>query len=81
MRGQYIFNMAKSRSLCLIFSITISGDSASYFLEMVVTISLEHTLTLTRMGVDRETLPSKGHKGPIYLPYGKTQIFDRFCLQ
>ena len=59
MKGQYIFNMTKSRSLCFIFSITISGDSASYFLEMVVIISLEGTLTQTRMGVDRITLPSK----------------------
>ena len=56
MRSQYIFNMAKSQSLCFIFS----GDSASYFLEMDVTISLEHTLVLTRMGVERVTLPGKG---------------------
>ena len=60
MRGQYIFNMAESRSLCFIFSITISGDPASYFLDMVVIISFEGTLTQTRMGVDRVTYLVRG---------------------
>ena len=45
--------MAMPRSLCFIFSITISEDSASYFLEMVIIVSLEGTLTETGIGVDR----------------------------
>ena len=72
--------MAKSRSLCFIFSFTISGDSASYFLQMVVIISLE--VTQTRMVVYMGTLPSKG---PIRDQYifllTKFQLFDRLCMQ
>ena len=32
----------------------------SYFIQMVVLISLEYTLAQTRMGFGRVTLPSKG---------------------
>ena len=71
--------MAKSRSLCFIYSITISGDSASYFLEMFVINSLGNTLPQTRMGEDRITLP---RKGPIRDKYiflvPKSPAFDRF---
>ena len=34
MRGQYVFLMTKSQSFYILFSISISGDSASYFIEM-----------------------------------------------
>ena len=44
---------------CL-FSISISGDSASYFIAMIMLISLECTLAQKRMGFGRVTCPSKG---------------------
>ena len=44
----------------IIFLIIISGDSVSCLLEMVMLISLEGTLTHTRLGVGRVTSPSKG---------------------
>ena len=43
-----------------LFSISISGDSASYFIQMISLISLEYTLAQTRMVFGRVTLPSKG---------------------
>ena len=37
MRGQYVFLMVKSLSfyICFVFSIISSGDSVSYFIEMM----------------------------------------------
>ena len=46
--------------LGFLFSISISGDSVSSFMEMIMFINLECTLTQTRMGFGRVTLPSKG---------------------
>ena len=43
-----------------LFSISISGDSTSYFIQMIMLISLEYTLAQTRMVFGRVTLPSKG---------------------
>ena len=51
-----------------LFSIIISGDTASYFIKMFmlislclfILISLECTLAQTRMGFGRLTLPSRG---------------------
>ena len=42
------------------FSIIISGVSASYFNEIIMLISFECILALTRIGFGRVTLPSKG---------------------
>ena len=42
-----------------LFSISIFGDSASYFSEMIMFISLECTLAQTRLGFGRVTLFSK----------------------
>ena len=42
------------------FSVTISGDSAAYFFEIIMLISLKSTLTQTRIKLDRVTFPSKG---------------------
>ena len=36
-----------------LFSITISGDSAAYFFEIIMLISLKGTLTQTRTKLDR----------------------------
>ena len=40
MRGQYVFPMAKSRSLYIsfVFLIISSGDSVSYFIEMIMLV-------------------------------------------
>ena len=59
MSDRYAFVMAKSQSFYM-FSISISGESASYFIQMIILISLEYTLALTRMVFGRVTLPSKG---------------------
>ena len=45
----------------LTFSITISGDSAAYFLlKLIMLISLKDTLIQTRTKLDRVTFPCKG---------------------
>ena len=46
MKDQYVFLMEKiSKCLCFLF---ISGDSASYFIEIIMCISWEGTLTQTK---------------------------------
>ena len=42
--------------ICFMFLITLSGNS--YFLDMIMLICLKGTLTQTRMGVGRVTLPN-----------------------
>ena len=42
------------------FQMIITEDSASYFIEMFMLISLECTLAQTRMEFGRATLPRKG---------------------
>ena len=65
--------------MCFIYSITIT---ASYFLEMSMLISLKGTLTQTRMGIGRVTLPSKGPmKGQFVFLITISKMFDRFCIQ
>ena len=55
------------------FSITISGDHASYFLEMNMLISLKGTWRQTGMGVGRA--PSKGPmRGQFVFLMAKFQI-------
>ena len=64
-----------------LFSISISGDSASYFFAMTILISLKGTLAQTRMWVGRVTLPSKGPmRGQNVLLMAKSQVFDRFYI-
>ena len=59
MWGQYVFLMAKPRSVSYFtFSIIISRVSASYFIGMIMLISLECNLTQTRMGFDNVHLSS-----------------------
>ena len=43
-----------------LFSITISGDSAAYFFEIIMLISLKGTVTQTRIKLDRVTFLCKG---------------------
>ena len=47
-------------SFFVCFSITISGDSAAYFFEIIMLINLKGTLTQTTTKLDRETFPCKG---------------------
>ena len=84
MRAHYAFNMAKPPFLFFffffffffVFSITISGDYASYFLEMNMLISLNGTLNQTGIGVGRVSLPSKGPmRGQYVFLMAKFQIF------
>ena len=61
-----------------LFSISISWDSGSYFIEMIMLINFECTLAQTRMEFGKVTLPSKG---PICLIYGKIpKFFYRFLF-
>ena len=46
-----------------LFSISVSRDSASYFIAMIMLINLECTLAQTRMEFGRVTCPSKGSMG------------------
>ena len=62
------------------FSVIISEDSVSYLLEMAVLISLECTLTQTRLGVGRVTLLVRGLMGPIICFMTKSQSFYRFSF-
>ena len=77
MRGQYVFIMAKSQSFYVLhFQLLIFGDSPSYFLEMIMLISLKGIFTQTRMGVGRVTLLSKGPMREQYdFLMAKSQIF------
>ena len=48
MRDQYVFLMANV-FIGFLFSISISGDFASYVIEMIMLLNLECTLAQTRM--------------------------------
>ena len=62
-------------SFIFFFSITISGDSAAYFFEIIRLISLKDTLAQTRMKLDRVIFPMQGaHEEPICRNYGKIPI-------
>ena len=57
MRGHYVSIWQSPDILCFVFSITISGDYASYCLEKNMLISLKGTMSQTGMGVDRVSFP------------------------
>ena len=61
-RGQYVFLMAKYCNLYgrFLFKLDFSGDSASYFLGIIMLISKIGTLTQIRMGEGRVTFSIKG---------------------
>ena len=59
MRGHYVSIWQSPKVLVFVFSIIISGDCASYFLEMNMLISLKGTLSQTGMEVGI-SLPRKG---------------------
>ena len=82
MRSQYVFLIAKSRSfISFIVSIIISGDAASYFLEMVMLISLKGSPTQTRMGIRRLAFPCKGPmRGQYVLFMEKSRSFYMFYI-
>ena len=88
MRGQFVFIWSESClffsvviQLLFFFSVIISGDSVSYLHEMVVLISLDGTLTQTRIGTGRVTFPSKRTMtGQYGVLIAKFQIFIRFIF-
>ena len=56
MTGQYIFLSAKYILFINVFySVIISADPVSYFLKMIMLISLVYILTQTRMGINSVT--------------------------
>ena len=62
-----------------LFLISISGDSASYFIQMIMLISLEYTLAHTRMVFGRVTLPGQGPtRGKYVFLIAKFQSFFFF---
>ena len=70
------FGVIPSAVSFICFSITISGDSAAYFFEIIMLISLKGTLTQTRLKLDRVTFPCKGLMRSRYLVIMvKFQIF------
>ena len=77
MRGQYVFIMAKSRSFTFYFFSYYSEDSVTYLLDMVVLITLEGTLTQTRLRIGRLLYLIRGHEGAniLELFYGKIPKF------
>ena len=53
----------------------------SYFIQMIMLISLEYTLAQTRMVFGRVTLPRKGPRGQMCLPYSKIpELHNRFSI-
>ena len=64
-----------------IFSDINSGDSAFYLLEMVAPISMESTLSQTRMGEGRVTLTSKGPMKGQYISFmANPKVFIGFLF-
>ena len=62
-------------SVCFLFSISISGDSSSYFIQMIMLISLEYILVQTRIVFGRVILPNKGPmRGKYVFFIAKSQI-------
>ena len=84
MRTQYVFVMAKAQPFFIgfLFSIGISGDSASYLIQINMLISLEYTMAQTKMVFGRVTLPSKGlMRGKYVFLTAKSQsLFYRFSI-
>ena len=85
MRGHYVSIWQSPEYIYIhifFFVCTISGDDASYFLEMNMLTSLNGTLCQTGVGVGKVSRPSKGPmRGKYALRMAKFQICDRFCFQ
>ena len=63
------------------FSITISGDSAAYFFEIIMLISLKDTLTQTRTKLDRVPFPCNGPMRSRYVVIMVKFQFYRYRIQ
>ena len=65
--------------ICILYSVTICSDSASYFLEMSILIILVGTLTQIRMGLDCITFPGIGpRRGQYAFLMSKTRMLMHF---
>ena len=75
MRDQYV--LLQNLKVFTVFSpINISGDSVSFFIQMIMLISLEYTLAHTRMVFGRVNIPSKGPmRGKYIFLIAKSQTF------
>ena len=70
------------QSVSLFFSITVSGDSAAYFFEIILLISLKGTLTQNKNEVRYGNIPLQGaHEELICRNYGKIPNFYRYDMQ
>ena len=65
----------------IFLSITISGDSAAYFFEIIMLISLKDTLTKTRTKLDSVKFPCKGPMGSRYVVIMVKFQFYRYHIQ
>ena len=72
---------AVSLFVVVVFSITISGDSAAYFFEIIMLISLKGTLAQTRTKLDRATFPCKGPMRSRYVVIKVKFQFYRYHIQ
>ena len=59
------------------FNYFFSTDSVSYFLKMILHISLAGILIQSRMGVVWLHSLKRAHQGSMCLPYGKICTFNR----
>ena len=64
-----------------VFSITIFGDSAAYFFEIIMLISLKGTLIQTRTKLDRVTFQCKGPMRSRYVVIIVKFQFYRYHIQ
>ena len=69
------------QSVSFFVSTTISGDSAAYFFEIIMLISLKDTLTQTRTKLDRVTFPCKGPMRSRYVVIMVKIQFYRYHIQ
>ena len=65
--------------ICILYSVTICSDSASYFLEMGILIILVGTLTQIRIGLGCITFPGTGpRRGQYAFLMSKTRMLMHF---
>ena len=62
MTDQNVFRIAKTQKLCIrfLFSISMSGDSSSHFLEMIMLFGSIGSMTQTTIMVGKKTYPGLG---------------------
>ena len=69
------------QSVSFFFQLLFSGDSAAYFIEIIMLISLKSTLTQTRTKLVRVTFPCKGPMRSQYVVIMVKFQFYRYHIQ